>query len=98
MRQTQRLPRTRSVTLRAVVVNDALRAGNSVYRREDQRAELIDKLVLEECTIDPATAFKKQLPGTEERGQLLHGQRQIIAFCAGENIRHTIVAKLGEVG
>lgn len=57
--QPQRLPGARTVTIRAVIVNDALCACNSVYGRKNQRTELIDQLVLEECTIDLASTLKK---------------------------------------
>ena len=59
MSQTQRLPGARTVTIRAVIVNDALCACNSVYGGINQRTEFIDQLVLEECTIDLASTLKK---------------------------------------
>ena len=59
MGQPQRLAGARPVTIRTVIVNDALCAGNSVYGGINQRTEFIDQLVLEECTIDLASTLKK---------------------------------------
>ena len=70
MSQSQRLPGTRTVAIRAVIVNDALCACNAVYGRINQRAELIDQLVLEKCTIDLATTLEKQLLDAEKSGKL----------------------------
>jgi hypothetical protein len=38
----ERLPSTRPITLWAVIVDDALRAGDAVYRGKNQRAEFVD--------------------------------------------------------
>jgi hypothetical protein len=72
MSQPQRLPGAGTITLRAGVVDDALCAGNSVDRRMNQRTELVDQFVLEECAIDPAAAFEQQFSGAESSGQLFH--------------------------
>lgn len=98
MRQAQRLPGTRTVTLWAIVINNALCAGNAVHRREDQRTEFIDQQMLEESTVDRAAAFKKELLCAETGSQLPHCPSQIIAFCPGEDIRNTVLTKFGEVG
>ena len=97
VRQAQRLPGAGTVTLRAIVIDNALNAGNAIYRGKDQCAELIDQHMLEECTVDRAAAFKQELFGTETRSQLLHCPSQVIAFCAREDIRNAVFAKFGEI-
>ena len=97
VRQAQRLPGTGTVTLRTIVIDNALNAGNAIYRGKDQCAELIDQHMLEESTVDRAAAFKQELFGTETQSQLLHCPSQIIAVCAREDIRNAVFAKFGEI-
>src|SRR5581483_8033072 len=69
--EPERLPGSRPVTRRALIVHDALFTRNAVDSGVNQGAEFIDEPVLEKRAVDPAATLQKQLLRAKQRGDRL---------------------------
>lgn len=64
----------------------------------DQRAELIEQPVLEECAIDASPAFQRELLAAEDGGGLLQAKRWIIALSSQQRRKKYHPHAVREVG
>jgi hypothetical protein len=96
--QPKRLSRAWRFAVRSVIVDDARRSGYPIDSGMNQGAELVDQAVPEKGAVDDAAAFEKQLLHAEEARELSHGAGHIVPSRPSKDVRHAILAQLGEMG
>ena len=81
----------------AVIVDDALRAGQALDRQVNKSAELVDQAMLEKGAVDSAAALKQEPLHAKNSSELRHRSREILAPRTRENIGGAILAEFSQI-